>query len=66
MIEPIHSLAFSIQSNPGVYAVLIGSGVSRAAGIPTQIRLVRLPELHETTKFPFGALGRTSTVRLLR
>ena len=35
MIEPIHSLSFSIQSNPGVYAVLIGSGVSRAAGIPT-------------------------------
>ena len=33
MIEPIHSLAFSIQSNPGVYAVLIGSGVSRAAGV---------------------------------
>ena len=35
MIDPIHSLAFSVQSNPGVYAVLIGSGVSRAAGIPT-------------------------------
>ena len=35
MIDPGHSLAFSIQSNPGVYAVLIGSGVSRAAGIPT-------------------------------
>ncbi|MCK4226021.1 SIR2 family protein [candidate division WOR-3 bacterium] len=28
-------LAFSIYSNPGVYAILIGSGVSRAAGIPT-------------------------------
>ena len=35
VIDPIHSLAFSVQSNPGVYAVLIGSGVSRAAGIPT-------------------------------
>ena len=35
MIDPGHSLAFSIQSNPGVYAVLIGSGVSRATGIPT-------------------------------
>lgn len=35
MIDPIHSLAFSVQSNPRVYAVLIGSGVSRAAGIPT-------------------------------
>ena len=35
MIDSGHSLAFSIQSNPGVYAVLVGSGVSRAAGIPT-------------------------------
>lgn len=35
MINPIHSLAFSIQANPGVYAVLVGSGVSRAAKIPT-------------------------------
>ena len=35
MIEPIHSLAFSVQANPGVYAVLIGSGVSRGANIPT-------------------------------
>ncbi len=35
MIDPILSLAFSIQSNPGVYALLLGSGVSRAAGIPT-------------------------------
>ena len=35
MIDPIHSLAFSIQANPGVYAVLVGSGVSRAARVPT-------------------------------
>ena len=35
MIDPIHSLAFSIQANPGVYALLLGSGVSRAAKIPT-------------------------------
>lgn len=35
MIEPLHSLAFSVQANPGVYAVLIGSGVSRSARIPT-------------------------------
>ena len=35
MIDPIHSLAFSIQANRGVYAVLVGSGVSRGAGIPT-------------------------------
>lgn len=35
MIDPIISLAFSIQSNKGVYALLLGSGVSRSAGIPT-------------------------------
>ena len=35
MLDPIHSLAFSMQANRGVYAVLMGSGLSRAAGIPT-------------------------------
>lgn len=35
MIDPIHSLAFSVQANPGVYAVLLGSGISRSAQIPT-------------------------------
>ena len=35
MIDPIQSLAFSIQANRGVYAVLLGSGVSRSAKIPT-------------------------------
>lgn len=35
MIDPLHSLAFSIQANPGVYTVLVGSGVSRSAQIPT-------------------------------
>ena len=34
-MDPILSLAFSIQANPGVYAVLFGSGISRAAKIPT-------------------------------
>ena len=35
MIDPTDSLAFSIQANRGVYALLIGSGVSHAAQIPT-------------------------------
>ena len=35
MIDPLLSLAHSVQSNKGVFAVLLGSGVSRAAGIPT-------------------------------
>lgn len=34
-IDPLLSLALSMQSNPGVYALLLGSGVSRAASIPT-------------------------------
>jgi len=35
MIDPLTSLAFAIYSNPGVYALLLGSGVSRSAKIPT-------------------------------
>ena len=35
MITPTESLVFSMHANPGVYAVLAGSGVSRAAKIPT-------------------------------
>src|SRR6202040_1622753 len=35
MIDPIISLAFSLHSNKGVYALLLGSGISSAAGIPT-------------------------------
>ncbi|MYA25247.1 MAG: hypothetical protein F4091_07400 [Acidimicrobiales bacterium] len=33
--DPLLSLASSIHAGPGVYALLLGSGVSRAAGIPT-------------------------------
>ena len=35
VISPTESLAFSMHANPGVYAVLVGSGVSRTATIPT-------------------------------
>jgi len=35
MIDPVISLAFGVHSQKGVYALLLGSGVSRAAGIPT-------------------------------
>jgi len=34
-MDPLLSLAFSMQSNKGVFAVLLGSGISRAAKIPT-------------------------------
>jgi hypothetical protein len=35
MLEPLNQLAFSIYDNPGIYALLLGSGISRAAAIPT-------------------------------
>ena len=34
-MTPELSLAFAVQSSPGVYALLLGSGVSRPAQIPT-------------------------------
>ena len=40
MIEPEISLAFSVHSKKGTYALLLGSGVSRAAGIPTGWEIV--------------------------
>lgn len=33
--DPTTQLAFSLYENKGVYALLLGSGVSRSAGIPT-------------------------------
>lgn len=35
LIDPVISLAFSMHGSKGTYALLLGSGVSRAAGIPT-------------------------------
>lgn len=35
MIYPIISLVFSMHSNKGVYSLLLGSGISRSAEIPT-------------------------------
>jgi hypothetical protein len=34
-VDPLTSLAFSMYSSPGVFAFLLGSGLSRSAGIPT-------------------------------
>ncbi|MGQ7817264.1 SIR2 family protein [Metapseudomonas furukawaii] len=39
-MEPLLSLAFSMHGNKGVYAVLLGSGISRAARIPTGWEIV--------------------------
>lgn len=40
MIDPIVSLAHSMVSSKGAYALLLGSGVSRAASIPTGWEIV--------------------------
>jgi hypothetical protein len=39
-MDPLLALAFSIHSGRGVYALLLGSGVSRSAGIPTGWEIV--------------------------
>ncbi len=41
MLEPSLSLAVSIHSNRGVYALLLGSGVSRTSGVPTGWEIVQ-------------------------
>jgi hypothetical protein len=41
MIDPLVSLAFSAHGNPGVYALLLGSGLSRSAGILTGWEIVQ-------------------------
>ena len=38
--DKITKLAFSLHSSPGVYALLLGSGISRDAGIPTGWEIV--------------------------
>jgi hypothetical protein len=40
MIEPAVSLALTLESNPGAYACLLGSGVSATSGIPTKWGIV--------------------------
>lgn len=40
MFDPFIQLAFNLHSNPGVFALLLGSGVSRSSGIPTGWEIV--------------------------
>jgi len=41
MIDPFLSLAISIHSSPGVYALLLGSAVLRSSGVPTGWEVVQ-------------------------
>ncbi len=34
-MNPLHLAVFALDANPGVYALLLGSGISSAAGVPT-------------------------------
>lgn len=49
MIDPMVSLAFSVYSNKGAFALLLGSGISRASGIPTGWDIV-LDLIRKTSK----------------
>jgi hypothetical protein len=40
-VDPRITLATSVHSSPGVYALLLGSGISRTAGVPTGWEVVR-------------------------
>ncbi len=40
MNDNINSIAFSVYSNKGIYALLLGSGISRNSGIPTGWEIV--------------------------
>ncbi len=41
-MDPILSLAVTVESNPGAYALLLGSGTSRSAQIPTGWDIITL------------------------
>jgi hypothetical protein len=38
--DKILKLAISLHSNPGIYALLLGSGLSRDTGVPTGWEIV--------------------------
>jgi hypothetical protein len=35
MLDPVISLSFTLSTNKGCYALLLGSGISQSAHIPT-------------------------------
>lgn len=55
MDEKLLSLAFSVEANKGVYALLLGSGISYSAGIPTGRGILR--ELCRRIMYVNGATG---------
>jgi len=56
-LDPLSSLAFAIHQSPGVYALLLGSGTSKSAGVPTGWDIVldllgHLAALHDESPEP--------------
>ncbi|MGB4201545.1 MAG: hypothetical protein WBK65_09130, partial [Thermotogota bacterium] len=41
MIDVTLKIALTVRNNPGKFALLIGSGLSQSAGIPTGVEVVR-------------------------
>ena len=50
-IEKLTTLAFSMYTNKGAYALLLGSGISRSAGIPSgwevEVELIKMIAAHQ-------------------
>ena len=50
-LEKLTTLAFSMYTNKGAYALLLGSGISRSAGIPSgwevEVELIKLIAAHQ-------------------
>lgn len=74
--DPITQLAFSVYENKGVFAVLLGSGLSRSAEIPTgweiTLDLVRrvaeaqdVPEQSDWAKWYWGKTGQEPNYSVL-
>jgi hypothetical protein len=59
VIDPLVSLAFAIYGNRGGYALLLGSGISRAAGVPTGWEVVL--DLIERVRQVEGEVGNESS-----
>ncbi len=69
------NISFSVQKNPGVYALLLGSGISRSAGVPTgweivqdlihQLSAISAGQYHEDMGYDelLEALGKTEAER---
>jgi hypothetical protein len=64
-LDPFDALALSLHHSPGVYAILVGSGLSHAAGIPTGWEIT-LNLVSRLATLDGGKRGRRGTLRNAR